>query len=231
MWLCAMVPMVPVITEPAQASWESRQAPCPCPAMQGGQPLAAAALPTSRSMALPAATNMPGESWWGAMASGCPSGLGFNHPPERLLLPFRWLLEIQGAAGHLGLPGHGWVLLGGRGSKTTQQLPPPLHPARFHRSQLPAAPSWCFTRVAGSQTAPSSMALWRETGAASQAAGCAPGTASMGRMTLTIVWLPLPMPAPFSAKDTWRETTTGWQGAQHGLRCHFGMPHSVSAHV
>lgn len=77
--------------------------------------------------------------------------------------------------------------VGGVESKTTQQLPPPLRPARFHRSQLPAAPSWCFTRVAGSQMAPSSMALWREAGAASQAAGCAPSTASMGRMTLTVL--------------------------------------------
>lgn len=51
-------------------------------------------------------------------------------------------------------------------------------------------------------------ALSREAGAANQGAGCAPGAASMGRMTSTIVRFPLPTPAPSSAKDTRRETMT-----------------------
>lgn len=31
----------------------------------------------------------------------------------------------------------------------------------------------------------------------------------MGQMTLAIVWLPLPAPAPSSAKETWSDTMTG----------------------
>lgn len=42
-----------------------------------------------------------------------------------------------------------------------------------------------------------------------QGVGCAPGTASVGRLTLSIVWLPPPTPAPSSAKDTRCETMTG----------------------
>lgn len=55
-----MVPKMPVAME--VAGWGSRQAPSLCPAVQGVQPLAAAALPESWSMALPTATKVSGEA-------------------------------------------------------------------------------------------------------------------------------------------------------------------------
>ena len=58
-----MAPVVLVATEaPGEgAGWESKRTSCPWPAMQGGQPPAAAALPESQNMALPTATKLPWE--------------------------------------------------------------------------------------------------------------------------------------------------------------------------
>jgi len=123
---------------------------------------------------------------------------------------FRLLDETQGAAGHLVSLGRGWAL--GGGSRTTYRLPPrfllpgPLVPSC---PQLPRGVlrGWLGARQLLAQRLCSVPS--REAGAAGQAAGCAPGAASMGRVTLTVEWLPPPAPAPSSAKDTRCETATG----------------------
>lgn len=191
------------------AGWESRRAPCPCPAVQSGQPLATAAFPRAgaRLCLLPPRClgKADGEPWLQAIPWAWDSAIfqkGFF-----CLLDGAWRSrELLGTWLCQGVDGLGG---GGEWDHTAAATPP----SSCQVPSFPAARSSPVAFYEGGWVPAGSFlngsALSQEAGAASQGAGCAPGTASMGRMTLTIVWLPPPTPAPSSAKDTRCETTTG----------------------
>lgn len=190
-----------------RAGWESRWVPCPCPAMQGGQPPAAAALPESWSTALPTARCLgkaDGELWLQAVPPGWDSAI--LQKGCFCLLDGAWRSrDPLGTWLRQGVDGLFW---GGTGPYSGCHPPSscqvPLFPAACSSPMVFYKGGWVPAGSFLNGSAPS-----RKCGATSQGAGCAPSTASVGQMTLTIVWLPLPTPAPSSAKDTWRETMTG----------------------